>query len=53
MASTVINVEQGSLDQRVVDTQASSEFENEKVGFNDGQSSSEEKPEKVWQPADA
>jgi len=53
MASTAIDVEQGSLNQRAVDTQASSEFENEKVGFVDDQSSSGEKPGKAWRPEDA
>jgi hypothetical protein len=53
MASTAIDFEQGSLNQRTVDAQVSSEFENEKVGFTDGQSSGEETPVGVWQPADA
>ena len=53
MASIAIDLEQGSLNQRAVDAQASSEFENEKVDLNDGQYSGGENPEKVWQPADA
>lgn len=52
MASTAIDVEQGSLNQRAVDTQASSDFENEKVGSADDRSS-EEKPGKAWRPEDA
>lgn len=52
VAST-IDVEQDNFNPRVVDAQASSEFEDEKVGFNDGQSLGQENPEKVWQPADA
>ena len=53
MASIAIDVEQSDLNRRAVSAQASSDYENEKVGFNDGQSSSEEQPEKVWQPEDA
>lgn len=53
MASTAIDVEQISLNQRAVGAQASLESENEKEGFNDGKSSSQEKPENVWQPEDA
>lgn len=51
MTSTAIDDEQSS--QRAVDTRASSELENEKAGFNNGQSSSEEKSGNVWQPEDA
>jgi len=53
MASTAIDVEQSSLNQRPVVAQTSSGFESEKAGFDDGQSFSEETPEKVWQPEDA
>ncbi|KAF9652330.1 OPT superfamily oligopeptide transporter [Thelephora ganbajun] len=53
MASTAIDVEQSSLNQRAVGAQPSLDYENEKTGFNDGQSSSEEKPGKVWRPEDA
>lgn len=53
MASTAVDVEQSSLNQRVVVTQASSNYESEKAAYDDSNSSSEDKPEKVWQPEDA
>jgi len=53
MASTAIDVEQSSLHQRAVGAHISSEFENEKAGSNDGQSSSEENPGNAWRPEDA
>lgn len=53
MASTAIDVEQNSLNQRVVGPQVSTDFEDEKGGFADGLSADEEKPSKAWEPQDA
>ena len=53
MASTAIDIEHNGLNQRPVVTQTPSDYEDEKARFNDGQSSGEEKPGKVWQPQDA
>ena len=54
MASTAIDVEQsGTLNQRPAVTQPSLEYENEKAGYNDSHTSTEDKLGKVWQPEDA
>ena len=53
MASTAIDVEQSSLNHRVVGAQPSLEFGNEKAGFNDSPSSSEHSPGTAWRPEDA
>lgn len=53
MASTAIDIEQSSLNHRVVGAQASEEFGNEKAGFSDNQSSSGHNPGQAWQPEDA
>jgi len=53
MATTATDVEQSSLSQHAVGARASSDYESEKVVFNDGQSSSEEKVGEVWKPEDA
>lgn len=52
MVPTVIDVERSRLSQRVVVTQASSNYEKEKASSNDGHSSDDE-PGNVWQPEDA
>ena len=53
MASTAIDVEQTSLNQRSVLARVSSDYESEKAVYNDARFSGEGESEKVWQPEDA
>jgi hypothetical protein len=53
MASTALDIEQGSLNQRSVNVQILPDYEDEKAGFVDGGFHSEENPENAWRPQDA
>ena len=52
MASTAIDIEQSSLNQRSVNVQVSLDCEDEKPGFEGG-SQDEENPGNSWRPQDA